>query len=259
MEKISKSHEVIRLFKEINKNQNKEMVASDDLEVLSIALQQGLRIPYVLYSFEESFQPATQDLLQRLIAVAEHIYEISSATYELLASKSNHAGILAAICLPIRQLCDLEQKSFLMVLDGLEIPGNVGTIYRTLDACQADGIILVDPVSKYTNPKLTSAARGTNLIIPTVTCSYEQAQDWLQAQGYQIFLGEPLLGKNYQEYDYQGKIALVVGNERFGINQDWYAHPHKKVFIPMSGHNNSLNVSVAASIIAYEAYMKRKK
>ena len=76
--------------------------------------------------------------------------------------------------------------------------------------------------------------------------------------GYDIYLGEPKLGKNYKEYDYDNKIALVFGNERFGINQNWYNNKSIKVFIPMEGPHNSLNVGVAASIILYEAYMKRK-
>ena len=63
---------------------------------------------------------------------------------------------------------------------------------------------------------------------------------------------------DYQSYDYNKKIAIVVGNERFGINENWYNKPHKKVYIPMEGNQNSLNVGVALSILAYEAYMKRK-
>ena len=75
---------------------------------------------------------------------------------------------------------------------------------------------------------------------------------------FDIDLGEPKLGKDYKEYDYKSKCALVFGNERFGINPKWYQNKHIEVFIPMSGEQNSINVSVAASIIAYEAYMKKR-
>ena len=71
-------------------------------------------------------------------------------------------------------------------------------------------------------------------------------------------MGEPELGKSYNELDYHGKIAIVVGSERYGINPDWYNHPHQKVFIPMYGTMTSLNVGVAASILLYEAKLKRK-
>jgi TrmH family RNA methyltransferase len=66
------------------------------------------------------------------------------------------------------------------------------------------------------------------------------------------------MGLDYKSYDYNGKIAIVVGNERYGINNDWYLNQHKKVYIPMEGRQNSINVSVAACILAYEAYMRRR-
>ena len=109
------------------------------------------------------------------------------------------------------------------------------------------------------NPKITSSSRGCNLLIPTAIASYEEAQQWLLENNYDIYLGEPNLGKDYQSYDYQNNIAIVVGNERFGINEEWYNNKHIKVFIPMFGSNNSLNVGVAASILVYEATMQRKK
>ncbi|MDE6584169.1 MAG: hypothetical protein K2K15_02085, partial [Anaeroplasmataceae bacterium] len=91
------------------------------------------------------------------------------------------------------------------------------------------------------------------------TMTYQEAQAFLNQKQYTIYLGEPELGLDYQKYSYEGKIAIVVGNERFGIQEEWYSHPHQKVFIPMQGTQNSLNVGVAASILAYEAYMKRRK
>ena len=109
------------------------------------------------------------------------------------------------------------------------------------------------------NPKITSSSRGSNLIIPIIDLPYEEAQKFLLDNNYDIYLGEPKLGLNYQQYDYNTKTAIVVGNERYGINNKWYDNNHKKVYIPMEGTQNSLNVSVAASILAYEVYMKKSK
>ena len=75
---------------------------------------------------------------------------------------------------------------------------------------------------------------------------------------YDIYLGEPILGKPYNEYNYEGKVALIVGNERYGINSKWYENEHKKVFIPMFGEMTSLNVSIAGSILMYEVKMKKE-
>lgn len=259
MIKISKSHDMVKKMKDIIKtNLYPDLTIADDIQILKIVNDNNIEIELLLYSYEENYQESTKILLNQLIKKSKETYEISSSTYESLSLKDNHAGIIAAIKYPKYNLNSLKDKEFLFVLDSLEIPGNVGTIYRTLDSVKADAVILVNPVSKQNNPKLTAAARGCNLIIPTVVASYDDALKYLLDNNYDIFLGEPKLGLNYQEYDYKGKIAIVVGNERFGINPKWYENQNKKVYIPMEGNQNSLNVGVAASILAYEAYMKRK-
>lgn len=257
--RISKNHEAFKKIKDISKtNMYPNLTITDDLQVLEIVYKHHLKIDTLLYSDEEEYHENTLILLNNLKSIANEIYEISNQTYNSIALKENHVGIIAAIEIPSYSLDDFKNKSFLFILDRLEIPGNIGTIYRTLDAINADGVILVDTISKQRNPKITSSSRGCNLIIPTISLSYDEVRNWLLEKNYDIFLGEPELGLNYQEYDYKGKIAIIVGNERFGINSDWYNHKHKKVYIPMEGSQNSLNVGVAASILAYEAYMKRK-
>ena len=197
-------------------------------------------------------------MINQLSNKCNQTYTISKSTFDSIRQKENSAGLLALIRLDLKELDDLKNLDYLIVCDGLEIPGNIGTIYRSMDAASCDGMILVNSVTKPTNPKLCSSARGCNLLIPTANETYENTLNWLLENDYTIYLGEPNLGKSFKEYDYKGKIAIVVGSERFGINPDWYNHKHEKVFIPMYGSNNSLNVGVAASILIYEATTKRK-
>jgi len=258
--KIGKNHEAyLKIKNALKKNTNKNLTISDDLQVLKIALDYDLEIETLLYCDEIDYHDDTKELLNKLIIKANESYEISLTNYNSIALKENHAGIIASIKLKEYNLNDLKNKEFIFVLDRLEIPGNIGTIYRTLESIKCDAVILVDPVSKINNEKITSSSRGCNLIIPTISTNYQDALNYLLNNNYDIFLGEPKLGLSYQEYDYKNKVAIVVGNERFGINPDWYNHKNKKVYIPMEGSQNSLNVSVAASILAYEAYMKRKE
>ena len=258
--KIGKNHEAyLKIKNALKKNTNKNLTISDDLQVLKIALDYDLEIETLLYCDEIDYHDDTKELLNKLIIKANESYEISLSNYNNIALKENHAGIIASIKLKEYNLNDLKNKEFIFVLDRLEIPGNIGTIYRTLESIKCDAVILVDPVSKINNEKITSSSRGCNLIIPTISTNYQDALNYLLNNNYDIFLGEPKLGLSYQDYDYKGKVAIVVGNERFGINPDWYNHKNKKVFIPMEGSQNSLNVSVAASVLAYECYMKRKK
>lgn len=258
--KIAKGHTAYKKMRDILKtNLYPDLTVADDIQILKIALEYNLSIPLLLYVNDYEYQEETRILLDSLIKQSAEVYEISASSYEGLALKENHAGIVAAVQISCYKLSDFKEKELLFVLDRLEIPGNIGTIYRTLDAIHTDGVILSDSISKLHNPKLTAASRGCNLIIPTVSCKHEEAIAWLIEQGYTVYLGEPQLGLDYQAYDYTGKTAIVVGNERFGIQHEWYEFPHKKVYIPMEGNQNSLNVGVAASVLAYEAYMKRKK
>ncbi len=258
---VAKNNEIIKDFKNIIKNINKykDLTVSDDLQVLKIALDFNLEIKKLFYVNDISYQENTKNLLENLKTKALDVYEISSKTYESLKLKENHAGIIALIKMPNYNLDYFKKLDYVIVLDKLEIPGNLGTIYRTCDSINVKGIILVDEVTKLNNINTTSSSRGCNLIIPTISLSYDEALNFLLNNGYNIYLGEPILGKNYQEYDYNEKVALVMGNERFGINQDWYNHQHKAVYIPMEGNQNSLNVAIATSIIAYEIYMKKRK
>ena len=256
---ISKNSDEYILIKDVLKNTNrcKEYTVSDDLQVLKIALEFDLDIELLLYSNEENYQSDTKILLDKLIKKAKKTFEISNKVYESLRLKDNHAGIIALIKLKNYTPSDFKNMDFVLVLDRLEIPGNLGTIYRTCDSAKVSGIILVDEVTKMNNLNVTSSSRGCNLIIPTISMSYTDTQEFLLENNYNIYLGEPELGKNYQEYDYKEKLALVMGNERFGINKKWYNNKHKEVYIPMSGNQNSLNVSVATSILVYEIYMKK--
>lgn len=259
MIKISKTHESYKRIKDIlNTNKYPNLTIVDDIQIFKIILNKNLTIDTLLYCFENEYFEETKEILDKLILNSKNVYEISLQTYKSLALKENHIGIIAALELPLYEWDDFKNKDFLFILDRLEIPGNIGTIYRTLDSINANGVILVDAISKLHNPKVTASSRGCTLTIPTISSTFDTTLKWLIDNHYTIYLGEPTLGLDYQSYEYKGKIAIIVGNERFGIQKEWYNHPHKKVFIPMEGSQNSLNVGVAASILAYEAYMKRK-
>ena len=258
MEKqISKQDSKFQELKGLLQKGNGNLIATDDLSVLRLAKKYDIRIIDFFYSNEIEYHIDTKKDIDFFKSKAKNTYILSEKAISCLKRKENSAGLFAIIDLKLKSLSDLKNIDYLVVCDRLEIPGNIGTIYRTCDSAKVGGLILVDPITKANNPSLVSSSRGCNLLIPTVEASYNDTLNYLEENGYTIFLGEPNLGKDYQKYDYNGKVAIVVGNERFGINPDWYNHKHEKVFIPMYGSNNSLNVSVACSILIYEASMKK--
>ena len=259
MEKISKQHDKFKIVKNyIKSNNHNGYTVTDDIEIINLALEHNISIELTLYAFDIEYSDFASNVIEKLKTKSKEIYEISKSTYDSIKLKDNHQGIICVIKLNEYTFNDFKNREFLVILDHLEIPGNVGTIYRTLDSVGASGVIIVDAITKLENNNVTSSSRGCNLLIPTITASYHDILKYLLDNNYDIYLGEPILGKEYKEYDYKDKIAIVVGNERFGINKDWYNHKAKMVYIPMEGSQNSLNVSIALSILAYEAYTKRK-
>lgn len=243
----------------LKNNRSKDLIITDDITILKTAISNKNEIIELFICDDVTYQIQTNKILDEAAEQSKITYYISKNIFDKLATKENHVEFFAIIKLKLKTIDEMNNLDFLVVTDHLEIPGNLGTIYRTLDSASVDGLINVDTITKLTNQKLCSSARGANLLIPTCDTTYEEALTFLLKNDYTIYLGEPNLGHDYKYYDYKGKIAIVVGNERFGINADWYNHKHEKVFIPMLGSNNSLNVGVAASILIYEATMKRKE
>lgn len=257
MIQLAKNNPIIKDIKELQKKTVDNLVYVDDLSSIKTIEGTNNVIDTFIYCNELEYHDDTKELIERLIKKTKNSYIVSKQTYEYLRQKENTAGLICTVEFINHNLNDFKDKDFIVVCDRLEIPGNIGTIYRTMDATKAEAMILVDAVVKPQSAKLALASRGANFLLPTASKSYEDTINWLLDNNYTIFLGEPNLGKSYREYDYHGKIAIVVGSERFGINPDWYNHKHEKVFIPMYGSNNSLNVGVAASILIYEATMRR--
>jgi len=248
----------IRTYKKSSKDNN--VVLVEDLSILAMVKEYGICVKTFLVCPEICNKGENVTLIHELEAIAEKSFEISKKTYEFITEKENSAGLFAVVEKNFNDLSLLKKNNqFVLVLDHMEIPGNLGTILRTADATGVDLVLNVDSVTSINHPKVTIASRGMNLVVPVLNMTYEDASKHLCHNGFDIFLGEPMFGKDFREYDYLGKVAIVVGSERFGIQQNWYQQGHKKVFIPMKGKMRSLNVGVAASLLLYEVSMKKSK
>ncbi len=260
MQEISKSNEeIIKLKKLKNKGIDNLMVV-EGLDVIKEVLLHNIEIIKVFYN-DEHLKDETQEVLNKCIQRSKEAYKISLKTFESLSEKENAVSIILIVKFIELNLCDIDpnKHKLIIVNDRIELPGNLGTIYRSAYASGVDLIINVDPVTTIYKEKFLASSRGTIFSIPTINTTYNAAQKALLDKGYDICLCEPELGKAYKEYDFEDNCALVVGNERFGINENWYKNKNNKIFIPMKTGINSINVSVAASIIMFDAGIKKGK
>ena len=200
-------------------------------------------------------------LADKLAARAENLYTVSAKTYEKLSERDRPDGLMALAALPSFDIAAFHppENAVILILDGIEIPGNVGTMLRMADGAGLDGVFLCNRKVRLTHPKLIKGSQGAILSVPVFEFeSVAACRDWLQSHGFTVYLADTRAPRYYFDEPYGSKTALVMGSERYGITREWYGGDHKMVAIPMLGKCDSLNVGVAATVLCYDASMKNK-
>jgi len=193
-------------------------------------------------------------------ALAEHSYVISERTFARITDYGDPDGILSLARLPMHKPEDLapDDNSVVFVLDGLVKPGNVGVILRSCDGAGVDAVMTCHLRTRVTHPNTIKASMGAAFSVPIVPFENAGAcKAWLQQNEYTIYIADPKVETRYYNLSYGGKIAVVMGNEHIGVSNVWYDGSASPFLIPMNGTCDSLNVSIAAAILAYEIQNKR--
>jgi TrmH family RNA methyltransferase len=151
----------------------------------------------------------------------------------------------------------LQEPLFVVVAQAIEKPGNLGAIIRTADACAVSCVLLADPVTDSFHPNSIRSSTGTVFGMPTATGSTKEIQNWLQANQCRVLTAVLENAKNCFAADLTGNVAIVVGNEANGLSNEWMNKDYSPVKLPMQGRADSLNVSVTASVMIYEATRQR--
>lgn len=256
---IGSNSEIIKNIKHGTFSKEKKFVV-DDLGILMQDNTKKSCIESFVFCDELIFNPETKNIRDYYIEHSENCYQVSAKVFDSISSKENSAGMIAIIAKKELTLDKAlaDKSDFVLVNDGIEIPGNMGTIFRTCDAVGCDLVINTSIKTSVYNPKVIHASRGTVLKVPFVNTTISEAGKFLIDNGYRIITCETLDGTSFDRADYSGKIAIVIGCERYGIDKAWFDFPHQNVYIPMYGQMTSLNVGVAGSIMLYQAKMTRK-
>ena len=191
---------------------------------------------------------------------APQVFEISKELYAKVAYREGTEGVMAIVKSRELGLEDLQlgPRPLVMVLEGVEKPGNLGAVLRSADAAGADAVIVCDPLTDLWNPNLIRASIGAVFTVPTVCCSSADAIVWLKARGIRILTAQLQDSSAYYDCDMTGPTAIVMGTEATGLTEPWRQAADAHVLIPMLGRLDSLNVSVSAAILLYEAVRQRQ-
>lgn len=216
------------------------------------------------YSLQELFVcPELWETAQGLNKIplprAARYWSISAALFEKMAYRSHSDGLLAIARQKPLSLESLppKQNPLYFVLESVEKPGNLGAILRTADAVGASGVIVCDPQTDVFNPNVVRSSLGCLFSVPVARCTSEEALSWLRERKIQLLAAELNAAQEYHCVDLGIPTALVLGTEAEGLTDFWIQGADGRIKIPMLGQVDSLNVSVSAAVLAYEAMRQR--
>ena len=187
------------------------------------------------------------------------IVEVTPELYGKIAYRGGTEGIMAEVRARNLTLEDLalQPDPLIVVLESVEKPGNLGAVLRSADAAGADAVIICDPLTDLYNPNLIRSSLGGIFTVPCVATDSPAAIAWLKAHGIRILTAQLQDSDWYYDTDMHAGTAIVIGTESTGLTDSWRAAADAHIRIPMLGRLDSLNASVSAAILLFEAVRQR--
>ena len=221
---------------------------------IELAQKGGYEIETILFLPEIS----SENEARKLSRSAELI-EISKEIYHKLAYRDTTEGILAVAKTKSLALSELNlgKNPLILVAEAPEKPGNIGAILRTADAANLDAVIIANPKSDLYNPNIVRSSVGCLFTNNIATGTTEEIIAFLKEKNISIYCATLQNSTGYHTQDYTIPTALVVGTEATGLTQEWRDNATQNIIIPMHGAIDSMNVSVAAAILIFEAKRQR--
>lgn len=223
------------------------------------ALEKGVALRELYVSPEWYLGENEPALIAQATAAGALVCELSKEAFAKVAYRERPDGLLAVAPQWKRTLDDLQLPAapFLLVVESIEKPGNLGTILRSADAAGCQALIVCDAVTDLFNPNVVRASTGVLFSVPCVVAASTEVQAWLQARKIRTIATTPAATTLYTEADLRGPLAVVMGSEQYGLSDFWLKHADLPVRIPMAGQADSLNVAMATIITLFEAVRQR--
>ncbi|WP_034384071.1 RNA methyltransferase [Deinococcus sp. YIM 77859] len=220
---------------------------------LARATQAGLR-PATLYTCEALYSPEARALAPALPGPR---LALAREAFEKVSGRENPDGLLAVVPAPPARLPQPQDDAVVVVLHGLEKPGNIGAILRTADAAGAAGVLVLGRGADVYSPNVIRASQGSVFTLPVAALSEEEALAWLAEHGFTRVACTPDASRVYWDAPLTGRVALILGAEHAGLPSAWRA-AELPVRVPMRGAADSLNVATAAALVLYECLRQRR-
>lgn len=190
----------------------------------------------------------------------DRVIEITPNVFEKVSYRTSSDGVIALARPKRHTLAEirLSDNPFVIILESVEKPGNLGAILRSADAAAVDAVIVCDPQTDVYNPNIIRSSVGGIFTVQTAVCSSQEAMDWLKENNIASYAAELKAAEFYQDVDFRGPSAIVMGTEAEGLTDSWLNFANKRIKIPMRGRIDSLNVSVSTAVLTFEAMRQRE-
>lgn len=252
--------ETVRLQKASARKERGEMLI-DGAREISLAVKSGLDIRSLFYCAELAAPETADAAIKNFFGLpTEKIISVSAEAFRKICYKENPDGFLAVAAVKTASLADikLDKEPLIIILESVEKPGNLGAILRTAYAAGVSAIIINDGQTDIYNPNVIRASEGYVFAEKVVAASVEETVKWLKENKIRSFAAATSASKNYMEAKLDIPAAIVLGSEAEGLSMKWFKAVDEKIKIPMTKGMDSLNVSVSAAIILFEALRQRK-
>jgi len=252
--------EIIQIQEKSRTRKQKGLFVIEGLREIKLALEGSYQIKQLLFCEEIIKQDELKQILNLCKDYSPTLIRISLKVYQKIALRKNTEGIVAiALCkkLTISDL-NISDKSLILIAEASEKPGNIGALLRTADAAKLDAVIIANPKTDLFNPNIIRSSVGcvfTNQIAQGTTT---EIINWLEKENINIYAAAlDERSSPYHQVDYTESSAIVVGTEATGLSDQWLDAASQNIIIPMQGKIDSLNVSVSAAIVIFEAKRQR--
>lgn len=223
------------------------------------ALAAGFRFDELYYSPEWFLGTNEQKVLEAAEKAGATLTRVGKEAFLKIAYRERPEGLLAIGKQWHTRLEELKlsDNPFLIVVEAIEKPGNLGTILRSADATGAEAVIVCDAVTDLFNPNVVRASTGVLFTTPTIITDSKSAIEYLRKNHIKTLAATPAAKELYTDVDLTQPVALVMGSEQFGLTDTWLETADLPVRLPMAGIADSLNVSAATVALAYEVVRQR--
>ena len=251
------------LIKEIQKldksreRKKRELFLTEGLRECKLAVEGGFKLEKLLFcsayiSKEDLIKEAGTDQSTELI-------ELSAPVFDTLVYRKGVPNCLALIKSKIYQLEDIPSKNnpFILIIDSVEKPGNLGAMLRTCDAAGIDAVIVCDPQTDVFNPNCIRSSLGAVFTQKVIVTRAETCIQWLKQMKINTYITYLEAADKYTNQDFTKASAIVMGSEAYGINKIWLDQGFKHIIIPQFGKVDSMNVANSAAVVIYEGLRQR--